>query len=162
MAFQNKIYSYLNKGINLRGFTGGINMIPGQSFDALDMLPLEDGGFMKHWGFDRVNHTALTGLPLAHMGFAYRGKNVDITAAETARGGHFGIADTGADFTKRAEQYTGAVVLTDSTFYRFEPDGETFQTVRSGRNPKGPIKASGEPAGRGLSPTRQGPTCRVV
>lgn len=129
-AFKSQPMSTLNLGVNLRGLTGGVNQIPGEAQDALDMHILEDGSIEKHWGWERVNPSALTGRPVGMVGFTYKGKNNAVTgASDTARGGNYGIADDGNDFTRRGTLYTGALVLTDSTFYRWEPATQDFQTV---------------------------------
>ena len=128
--FQSKPNAQLNLGINLRGLTGGVNMYPGEAQDALDMHLLEDGSIEKHWGYERVNPSALTGRPVGIKGFTYKGKNNAITgSSDTARAGNWGIADDGADFTRRGSLYSGCIVLTDSTFYRWEPLTQDFQTV---------------------------------
>ncbi len=129
-AFRSKPYTQLNLGVNLRGMTGGVNMAPGEAHDVLDMLPRDDGAVMKHWGWERANTSALTGRPVGVIGFTYKGKNNAVTgSSDTARPGNFGIADVGPDFTRRGELYSGALVLTDSTVYRWEPATQAFVSV---------------------------------
>jgi len=127
-AYVSQPITQLNLGVNLRGLTGGVNMKPGEAQDALDIMFREDGAFTKHWGWERLNSTALTGRPLAIKGFAYKGKNATV-AGDTARAGNYGVADDGADFTRRLATYSGCVVLTTSTFYRWDAATRTFETV---------------------------------
>ncbi len=129
-AYQSKALTDINLGVNLRGLTGGVSMRPGEAQDALDILPREDGAVYKHHGWERLSTSALTGTPLHIQGFAYKGKNNAVTgASDTARPGNWGIADDGNDFTRRQALYTGCLVFTDSTIYRWEPNGQTFQSV---------------------------------
>lgn len=128
MPFEHNTLSQLAWGVNLRGLTGGVNFRPGEAQDALDMLPREDGAAYKTFGWTRANDTALSGRPLACIGFTYRGKN-NIVSGDTARGGNFGLADDGADFTRRSNEFSGFLVLTTTTCYRWEPSTEAFVSV---------------------------------
>lgn len=127
--FQSAPYTQLNLGVNLRGMTGGLDMRIGEAHDAVDIMPREDGAIAKHWGYERLNTSALTGRPVGIKGFTYKGKNNDTGGGDTVRPGNYGIADTGNDFTRRGALYTGAIVLTDSTFYRWEPATQAFVSV---------------------------------
>lgn len=129
--FQSKPYTQLNMGVNLRGLTGGLTMVPGQATDAMDVLPREDGAIFKHYGWLRKNPGALTGRPVALKGFQYKGKNADTGGGDTARAGNYGVADDSgpADFTRRIALYSGCVVLTTSTFYRWDAASQAFASV---------------------------------
>jgi len=115
------IYSNLAKGINLWGFSAGVNMEPGQALDAQDVLYRGDGAFYKHWGWRRINPTAVGARIIAHKGFNYKGKNT-----VGARLGNFGIADDGADFTRRQAFYSTAIVMTDTELRFWNPATETL------------------------------------
>lgn len=114
----------LNLGLNLRGSTAGINLVPGQAQDCLDVLPREDGAIYKAYGWLRRNATALAGIIVGIHLFNYKGKNA---GAGAAREGNFGLADDGAQYTRRNEMYTGAIVLTTTTFYFWNPATELFE-----------------------------------
>ena len=130
-GFKSQPYRQLNLGLNLRGAVGGINLMPGEATHAMDVRLLEDGSFEKHWGWVRKNPSAVTGRPLGMKAFTYRGKNADAGGGETARPGNYGIADDSgaADYTKRGALYSGCIVLTDSTFYRWDAASESFVSV---------------------------------
>lgn len=115
-------FSDLTKGLNLWGFSAGVNMAPGQALDAQDVLYRGDGAFYKHWGYRRIQDTALANRIIAHKGFNYKGKNT--TGA--ARPGNFGIADDGNDYTRRVAFYSSAIVLTDTELRFWNPVTETF------------------------------------
>lgn len=119
----------LNLGVNLRGLTGGLNMQLGEAMDCMDVLPREDGAIYKHYGWERVNPSALTGRPMAVQGFTYKGKNANTGGGDTARAGNWSIADDDADFTRRQTTWSGEVVLTDTNFYRWDPGTEAFVSV---------------------------------
>ena len=124
MATQPVVRTKLNLGVNLRGLTGGINCLPGQAQDTVDVLPREDGAIFKHWGWIRRNATALNGRVVGVKSFAYRGKN---SGAGNVREGNYAIADDGAQFSRRQAIYTGVIVLTTTTFYFWRPDTEVFE-----------------------------------
>jgi hypothetical protein len=113
------IYSHLTFGVDLRGITGGVNMPPGWAQDAVDVLWRDDGAVFRIPGWPRVNFSAVSGRPIALWGFSYRGKNTP--AADTARGGNFGLANSGANFTRRSDGFSAFVLLTTTTFYRWNP-----------------------------------------
>lgn len=116
--------SKLNLGVNLRGLTAGINMKPGQAQDSLDVLPREDGAVFRHWGWIRENVTALNGRIVGIKQFTYKGKNL----GGGVREGNYGIADDAAmgAYTRRQGLYTGAIVLTTTNFYFWDPTTEAF------------------------------------
>jgi hypothetical protein len=99
-------------------------MMPGESLDCQDILFRPDGALYKHWGWRRINATALSGRIIAQKGFAYKGKNSP--AAYTARPGNFGIANDGSDYTRRTAFYTSAVVLTDTELRFWNPSTQTL------------------------------------
>jgi hypothetical protein len=117
------------RGVNLRGLTSGLNMLPGEASDARDVIPREDGAVYTHFGWVRINTSALSGRPIGNYGFSYRGKNNDTGGGDTARPGNFAQASDGADFTRRSDEFSGHILLTTTTFYRFEPADRSFQTV---------------------------------
>jgi hypothetical protein len=121
--------AHLSKGVNYRGFVGSVTMQEGEAQDSLDMLPREDGSFYKTFGWKRINDSALTGRPIAARGFSYRGKNADTGGGDTARPGNFGLADDGADFTRRTDEFSTFLLLTDSTGYFWNPATQTFDTI---------------------------------
>jgi len=86
-------------------------MMPGEALDAQDILFRSDGAFYKHWGWERLNPTAATARIVGIKGFTYKGKNAPATG--TARPGNFGIANDGANYTRRDAFYTSAIVLTE-------------------------------------------------
>jgi len=128
-AFFDVATSHLCKGVNFRGFTGSVTMQEGEAQDSLDCLPRDDGAWFGTFGWERINDTALTGRPIATRGFSYRGKNGDTGGGDTARTGNFGLADDGADFTRRTDEFSTHIVLTDSTGYFWNPSTQTFDTV---------------------------------
>jgi hypothetical protein len=119
----------LTRGVNLRSLAESINMREGEASDCLDVLPRHDGAIHKTFGWHRINDTALTGRVVGVRGFTYRGKNVDTGSGNTARPGNFGLADDGAVFTRRGDEFSSLVVLTTSTFYFWNPSTEVFETV---------------------------------
>lgn len=127
MAYQTQTYSRLTLGVNLRGLTGSVNMKPGEAQDCLDVMPREDGAIYRVYGWERVNDTALSGRPIGVWGFDYRGKNVP--SGDTARAGNFSQANTDSDFTKRNNEFSGYILLTTTTFYRWNPSTSAFVTV---------------------------------
>lgn len=138
-------YAQLTRGVDLRGLTAGVSMKPGSAQDAVDVLPRDDGGIYRAPGWVRINISALSGRPVALWGFAYRGKNVP--AAATDRGGVFGLANDNADFTRRSDNFSAFVLLTTTTFYRWNPVSEAFASVAL-------------PAGVAVSPVK--PVAKVV
>lgn len=116
--------SQVNLGLNLRGLTGGVNLVAGQAQDCLDVLPREDGAIYKAPGWLRRNLTALAGDIVGVHLFNYKGKN---SGAGNVREGNYGLADDGAQYTRRNALYTGAVVLTTTTFYFWRPDTQVFE-----------------------------------
>ncbi len=130
MAFDNAALTQLNLGVNLRGFTGSVTMKDGEAQDARDCLPGTDGRFYKSFGWNRINNAALTGRPVGTLGFTYRGKNNTVTgASDTARPGNLTLADDGADFTRRSDEFSSHLVLTTSTFYYWNASTEAFTSV---------------------------------
>jgi hypothetical protein len=108
-------YSDFSKGVNLWGFSAGVNMQPGEALHAQDILYRGDGAFYKHWGWRRIDPTALAGRIIAHKGFSYKGKNVDVVGGNTNRPGNFAIADDGNQYVRRQAFYSSAIVLTDTS-----------------------------------------------
>jgi len=127
MPFESRASAHLTRGVNLRGLTASVTMREGDAQDAVDMLPREDGAVYQIFGWERVNDTALTGRPIGVWGFDYRGKNSP--AGDTARGGNFSQANSAADFTKRANEFSGYILLTTTTFYRWNPTTSAFASV---------------------------------
>ncbi len=128
MAIQFLTHSHLTYGVNLRGLTGGVNMRPGEAQDSLNVVPREDGAFRRIQGWERLNPTALSGRPVAVFGFDYRGKNT-AGGASTARDGNYAQANTDADFTKRNNEFSAYILLTDTTFYRWDQLTAAFVSV---------------------------------
>lgn len=120
-------YRRLTFGVDLRGFTGSIAMRPGWAQDAQDVLPRDDGAVHRVVGWVRENDSAISGRPLELWGFSYRGKNVP--AADTDRGGVFGVTNDGVDFTRRSDQFHAFVLLTTTTFYRWDPVTQALVSV---------------------------------
>lgn len=128
MAVRPMTVARLNLGLNLRGMTAGINTRPGQAQDAVDVLPREDGPIYSHWGHIRRNPTALNGTIVGAELFTYKGKNVNVAGGNTAREGNFGVADDAglAIHSRRQALYTGAIILTTTTFYFWDNATEAF------------------------------------
>jgi hypothetical protein len=104
-------------------------MREGEAQDCLDCLPRDDGGYYKTFGWRRINDSALTGRPIGARGFTYRGKNVDTAGGNTARTGNFGLADDGAVFTRRDDEFSSFLLLTDTNGYFWNAATETFDNV---------------------------------
>jgi len=119
-------YANLTRGLNLWSTAGGIVMQPGEATDAQDVLPRIDGAIFKHWGWRRLNDTALGTRIIAIKGFSYKGKNNDPVAIgpNPARGGNFGLADDGAIYTRRDDFYTAGIVLTETECWYWDPATE--------------------------------------
>lgn len=117
----------LTLGVNYRNLVASRTSRPGEAQDCLDMLPREDGAIYKTFGWERLTDSALNGVPVAQQGFTYRGKN--IPGGTTARPGNLGLANSGADFTRRQEEYPGYIFLTDTDAYTWDPVTETFITL---------------------------------
>lgn len=127
MPYQEITHARLTYGVNLRGLTGSVTMRPGEAQDALDVLPREDGAIYRIFGWERVNTTALSGRPVGCWGFDYRGKNTP--SGDTARAGNFSQSNDGADFTRRSDEFSGYILLTTTTFYRWNPATQAFASV---------------------------------
>lgn len=69
------VVAKLGLGVNLMGYTGDIDMVPGEAMMTRDVLPRIKGDIMSHWGYLKHNATSLTGFCIWHKGFAYKGKN---------------------------------------------------------------------------------------
>ena len=117
-------YSRLSRGVNLMGFRASVNMQPGDALMAQDVIYSHDGSWMKHWGWRRVNDTALANRPIGHKSFNYKGKNSP--AGSTARGGNFGLANDAANYTRRTAFYSTAVLLTEGECRYWDPVTETY------------------------------------
>jgi hypothetical protein len=78
----------LNKGENLMGWSGSVNMEEGEALAAQDCLPRLDGSVMKHYGYERVTPLPFAARPLALRSFNYKGKNNDEAGGNTARDGN--------------------------------------------------------------------------
>jgi hypothetical protein len=117
----------LTRGLNLWGWSASVDMVPGESLDCQDVTFRSDGAFHKDWGWRRINPSALGARIVAHKGFVYKGKNSP--AASTARTGNFGIANDGADYTRRVARYTSAIVLTETECRVWNPNTEVFDAV---------------------------------
>jgi hypothetical protein len=121
------LHAHLTKGVNLMGVTASVNMEPGEALDAMNILPRVDGSIMRHWGARRLNSSALTGEILSIKGFTYKGKNND-TTTNPGRDGNYG-ADDGAIFTRRVPFYSGALVLTDTGAFVWDPSTRAFSSA---------------------------------
>jgi hypothetical protein len=110
--------------MNLMGWRASVNMQPGDALTCQDVIFSHDGSFMKHWGWRRVNATALGNRPLAIKSFNYKGKNSP--GGSTARTGNFGLANDGADYTRRVAFYSTVLVLTEGECRFWNPATETF------------------------------------
>ncbi len=126
MAFAWKSIANLTLGVNYRNLVASRTSLPGEAQDALNVYPREDGAIYKSLGWVRRNLTALTGTPLACKGFTYRGKNPE---DPDVRPGNLGIANDGADFTRRESEYPGFLVLTSTTAFIWNPGTEAFVEV---------------------------------
>jgi len=133
MAGQWKSIANLTLGVNYRNLVASRTSLPGEAQDALNVCPREDGGIYKTFGWLRRNPTALTGKPLACKGFSYRGKN---TETGDTRAGNLGLANDGADFTRRESEYPGFLVLTATTAYVWDPGTEAFIEVDPAAQPQ--------------------------
>ncbi len=131
MPFEWKAVANLTLGVNYRNLTESRTSLPGEAQDAQDVVPREDGALMKTFGWLRRTPSALNGKPLACKGFTYRGKN---TVAADPRSGNLGLANDGANFTRRVAEYPGFLLLTDATAYVWDPITETFVEVDPAAN----------------------------
>lgn len=116
--------SDLVRGMNLRGLLGSVNMEPGEATACQDVRWREDLAFAKGFGWRRNNLTALPDPILAHKGFSYKGKNSPV--GSTARPGNFGLANDGANYTRRVGFYSTGIALTDAGLYYWDPVAEAF------------------------------------
>ena len=114
--------SNLTLGMNLWGYQGDVNMTPGQSLDCINVLFKPNGSIRRHHGYRRINDTALTAPGSGLKGFTYKGKNTPAAA----RPGNIGIADSGADFTRRAAFYSSGIVMTDTELRFWNPATQTL------------------------------------
>jgi hypothetical protein len=117
----------LTLGCNYMGYTGDVNMRPGEALDCQDVLPRYNGALMSYWGWLRRNATANANPFIWHKGFTYKGKN---SGAHDVRPGNHGIADTGALFTRRAAFYCGALFLTDAGAWNLYLAGWADENLR--------------------------------
>lgn len=138
--FKHEQVTTLNTGIDLRGLTGGVNLDSKMCEDAQDMLPRADGAAYKIYGWTRKHTSALTGEIVAIKSFNYQGKNTD---AGDTRAGNLAIANDGNNFTRRSAIWSGIVVLTDTTFYFWNPGTEAFVIVAL---PAGAVDIRGKPS----------------
>ncbi len=114
------VIAKLGLGVNLMGYTGDIDMQPGEALMAIDVLPRVKGDIMSHWGYVKHNATSLTGFCIWHKGFTYKGKNTGIPGVVDTRTGNYG-ADTGDIFTRRADFYAAQfILLNDGTAARWD------------------------------------------
>lgn len=127
MPLEWKATRNLTLGVNYRNLVATRNSREGEASDCLNVLPREDGSIYKAFGWLRRNPTALTGRPVAMKGFTYRGKNIDAT--DTARPGNWGVANDGATFTRRVNEYPGFLLLTTTNAYVWDPINEAFLDV---------------------------------
>jgi len=120
------IIAKLGLGVNLMGYTGDVDMIPGEALMAIDVLPRIKGDVMSHWGYTKHNSTSLTGFCIWHKGFAHKGKN---SGAADIRTGNYG-ADTGAIFTRRTAWYASQLILmSDGTAARWDHATQDYIAV---------------------------------
>lgn len=120
------VVAKLGLGVNLMGYTGDIDMIPGEALMTRDVLPRIKGDIMSHWGYLKHNSTSLTGFAVWHKGFAHKGKN---TGAADVRTGNYG-ADTGAIFTRRTAWYASQLILmSDGTAQRWDHATQDYIAV---------------------------------
>ena len=121
-------YANLTRGLNLWGTAGGIAMQEGEATAAQDVLFRVDGAMFTHWGWRRLNDTALGARIIAIKGFAYKGKNNDPVAVgpNPVRPGNWGLADDGAIYTRRDDFYTAGIVLTETECWYWDPATEAL------------------------------------
>ncbi|GAG14841.1 unnamed protein product, partial [marine sediment metagenome] len=138
------IVNKLGLGQNLLGYTGDIDMAPGEALVTRDVLPRVKGDVMSHWGYTRHNPTSLTGYAIWHKGFTYKGKN---SGAHDLRPGNYG-ADTGAIYTRRANWFTAQLILlSDGTAARWDHATQDYIAVALPVNPAVTALADPHPSG---------------
>lgn len=126
MPFEWRAVRNITLGINYRNLVASVTSRDGEAQDCLNVIPREDGSLSKIFGWLRRNSTALNGVPLKMKGFTYRGKN---TVAGDTRPGNLGLANDGADFTRRLAEYPGFLLITEATAYVWNPPTEAFVEV---------------------------------